>query len=233
MSGSPANAAPDGPDDHELLAAHCAGDPDAFALLVHRHRDRLWAVALRTLGQPEEAADALQDALLSAFRAAPSFRGDSAVTTWLHRIVVNACLDRIRRSVARPSVPLGDRDLPAPTDPQGQIDTRLAVRAALAQLPVEQREALVLVDIEDLPVAEAARLLDVPVGTVKSRCSRGRTALAAMLRDIPEEDDHEADAPRDRSRTGQPGNRNDPSHVASSGGHDDRQPVDTDNDWWR
>lgn len=232
MSGSPANAAPDGPDDHEILAAHCAGDPEAFALLVHRHRDRLWAVALRTLGDPEEAADALQDALLSAFRAAPSFRGDSAVTTWLHRIVVNACLDRIRRRAARPSVPLGDRELPASTDAQGQIDTRLAVRAALAELPLEQREALVLVDLEDLPVAEAARLLDVPVGTVKSRCSRGRTALAAMLRDIPE-DDIEAEVPPDRNQSGPQGNRSDPSHVASSGGRDDERPVGPENDWWR
>ncbi len=79
-----------------------AGDPDAFGRLFLRHRDRLWAVAIRTLGDPEEAADALQDAMISAFRRAGSFRGDSAVTTWLHRIVVNASLDRLRRKAARP-----------------------------------------------------------------------------------------------------------------------------------
>lgn len=83
--------------DAALLRAHVNGDPDAFAELVRRHRDRLWAVALRTTGNPEEAADAVQDALLSAFRRASTFRGDAQVTTWLHRIVVNACLDGMRR----------------------------------------------------------------------------------------------------------------------------------------
>jgi RNA polymerase sigma-70 factor (ECF subfamily) len=94
----------DGRSDGDLLRAHGDGDPDAFGELVRRHRDRLWAVALRTLGHPEEAADALQDALLSAFRAGrggSAWRGDSAVTTWLHRIVVNACLDRARRRAGR------------------------------------------------------------------------------------------------------------------------------------
>ncbi len=89
--------------DLDLLRAHVSGDRDAFGELFRRHRDRLWAVALRTLGDREEAADALQDALLSAHRAAGRFRGDSAVTTWLHRIVVNACLDRIRRRRAHPT----------------------------------------------------------------------------------------------------------------------------------
>ena len=80
------------PADHELLRRHVAGDADAFGELFRRHRDRLWAVALRTTGDREEAADALQDALIAAFRRAESYRGDAAVTTWLHRIVVNACL---------------------------------------------------------------------------------------------------------------------------------------------
>src|ERR1700759_145625 len=92
--------------DAELLAQHVAGDPDAFGALVLRHRDRLWAVALRTLGNPDDAADALQDALLSAYRGAAGFRGNSAVTTWLHRIVVNACLDFARRKAVRPTQPL-------------------------------------------------------------------------------------------------------------------------------
>ncbi|MDX6348245.1 MAG: polymerase sigma-70 factor, subfamily, partial [Streptomyces sp.] len=87
--------------DSDLLARHVAGDPDAFGELVRRHRDRLWAVALRTLGDREEAADAVQDALVSAFRAAHTFRGQSAVTTWLHRITVNACLDRARKAASR------------------------------------------------------------------------------------------------------------------------------------
>src|SRR4029079_7772918 len=88
-------------DDAGLVAAHLAGDPDAFAELFTRHRERLWAVALRTTGDREDAADALQDALISALRRADSFRGDSAVTTWLPRIVVNASLDRLRRRKVR------------------------------------------------------------------------------------------------------------------------------------
>ncbi|RZT81794.1 RNA polymerase ECF family sigma subunit [Micromonospora violae] len=176
--------------DLELLRAHVAGDRDAFAELFHRHRDRLWAVALRTLGDREEAADALQDALLSAHRAAGRFRGDSAVTTWLHRIVVNACLDRIRRRQAHPTVPLPDGNRAEdgsgtgglePAAPAADHDTVLVVREALAALPVEQRAALVLVDVEGYPVAEVARILGVAEGTVKSRCARGRARLAVLL----------------------------------------------------
>jgi RNA polymerase sigma-70 factor (ECF subfamily) len=166
-------------DDAELLRAHAAGDRGAFAELTYRHRDRLWAVALRTIGDREEAADALQDALLSAYRAADKFRGESAVTTWLHRIVVNACLDRIRRRQARPTVPLPEVDrTPAPSVDR---DTALVVRAALAQLPVEQRAALVLVDLQGYSVADAAVVLDVAEGTIKSRCARGRARLAVIL----------------------------------------------------
>jgi len=150
---------------------------------VRRHQDRLWAVALRTLGDREEAADALQDGLLSAYRAAGSFRGESAVTTWLHRIVVNACLDRVRRQRTRPTVPLPPADR-LPAEARDQLTEReisLEVVAALAQLPAEQRAALVLVDVEGFPVEEAAHILGVPVGTVKSRCARGRARLAATL----------------------------------------------------
>ncbi|HWM36624.1 MAG TPA: sigma-70 family RNA polymerase sigma factor, partial [Streptomyces sp.] len=88
-------------NDRELLARHIDGDPEAFGEIVRRHRDRLWAVAVRTLGDREEAADAVQDALISAYRAAHTFRGQSAVTTWLHRITVNACLDRARKAASR------------------------------------------------------------------------------------------------------------------------------------
>src|SRR6476660_868465 len=155
-------------DDAGLLEAHLAGDPDAFGELFRRHRDRLWAVALRTTGNPEDAADALQDALVSAFRRADSYRGDAAVTTWLHRIVVNACLDRLRRRKVRMADPLPD-DLddhrPAP-DGSGLLgggtggevvdpavlavdhERRRLVLAALATLPHDQRAALVLVDME-------------------------------------------------------------------------------------
>jgi len=166
-------------DDAALLRAHLAGDRDAFGDLVTRHRERLWAVALRTMGDREDAADALQDALLSAYRAADRFRGDSAVTTWLHRIVVNACLDRIRRQRARPTQPLPEVD--TTVAPAPDRDMRIDVEAALAQLPVEQRAALVLVDVQGYPVSEAAEMLGVAEGTIKSRCARGRARLAVSL----------------------------------------------------
>lgn len=185
--------------DAELVAAHVGGDPDAFGVLVRRHRDRLWAVALRTLGDPEEAADALQEALISAFRNAAGFRGEAAVTTWLHRIVVNACLDRLRRRAARPTVPLEDREVAQPRDEHAVTELQLDVRAALARLPEAQRLALVLVDMEDLPVAEAAALLGVAEGTVKSRCARGRMAIAQILRSAAE--GNQEAVPRVASRT--------------------------------
>lgn len=172
--------------DKELMSRHAEGDPHAFGQLVTRHRERMWAVALRTLGDPEEAADALQDAFLSAFRAAGRFRGDAAVTTWLHRIVVNACLDRLRRRSIRPATPMGDESkmdalapkLPDPTDGHG---TLLDVTAALSELPYEQRAALILVDMMGYAVDDAAEFLNVPAGTVKSRCARGRARLAPRL----------------------------------------------------
>ena len=182
--------------DHELLQAHVAGDSDAFAILFRRHRDRLWAVALRTMGNPEDAADGLQDGMIAAYRRAGSFRGDAAVTTWLHRVVVNACLDRIRAAKVRRADPLpedlddiGDRgslvtstsEAADPADLAVVEERRRTVLAALEQLPADQRAALVLVDMEGYPVAEVAEMLDCAVGTVKSRCSRGRARLATLL----------------------------------------------------
>ncbi|WP_351230204.1 RNA polymerase sigma factor SigM [Streptomyces sp. NPDC002133] len=183
------NATLGGASDQELLEQHVAGDPDAFGELVRRHRDRLWAVALRTLGDREEAADAVQDALVSAFRAAHTFRGQSAVTTWLHRITVNACLDRARKAASRKTSPVDDTErleqLLEPHEsaeaPAERKDLHRELLAALARLPADQRAALVLVDMQGYPVAEAARVLDVPTGTVKSRCSRGRARLLPML----------------------------------------------------
>jgi RNA polymerase sigma-70 factor, ECF subfamily len=164
------------------------GDHDAFGVLFSRHRERLWAVAVRTLGNADDAADALQDAMISAFRRAGSFRGDSAVTTWLHRIVVNACLDLIRRQAARPATSGLAADTvdalalaahgPAPA---ADSDTALDVTAALRALPPDQRAALVLVDMLGYPVADAADVLGVSEGTVKSRCARGRARLLPRL----------------------------------------------------
>lgn len=171
----------DDPRDRALLEAHLRGDPTAFGTLVGLHRDRLHAVAVRTLDDREEAADAVQDALLSAYRSAAQYRGEARVSTWLHRVVVNACLDRARRQAVRPTVPLPVQGPPDPAADLARRDTALDVQAALAALPVEQRAAIVLVDLTGLAVEEAADVLGVPVGTVKSRCSRGRARLAVAL----------------------------------------------------
>lgn len=186
--------------DAELLDAHVAGDPDAFAELVTRHERRLWGIALRVMGDRDEAADALQDALIKAHRGAAGFRGDSAVTTWLHRVVTNACVDRLRRAASRPVDPAETLTLElaeahaaldgrsagsmssATTDGLGDaVALRLDVEQALATLPPEQRCALVLVDVLGHDIETAASILGCPTGTVKSRCSRGRARLAPLL----------------------------------------------------
>ncbi|WP_431679672.1 RNA polymerase sigma factor SigM [Kitasatospora sp. KL5] len=195
--------------DADLLARHVAGDPDAFGLLVRRHRDRLWAVALRTLGDREEAADALQDALVSAFRSAHTFQGRSQVTTWLHRIVVNACLDRARRAASRRAGSLDEdpQRLDAALGTAEATDTAVVraelqreVTDALSALPVEQRAALVLVDMQGYSVAEASAVLGVPVGTVKSRCARGRARLLPLVRHL-----RGGDVSRETAEDGSPG----------------------------
>lgn len=182
--------------DRELLRAHVEGEADAFGVLFGRHRDRLWAVALRTMGNPEDAADGLQDGMIAAFRRAGSFRGDAAVTTWLHRVVVNACLDRIRAAKVRAADALPDdlddavsrgslaTSTPEDADPARHAEAserRRLVLDALNTLPAEQRAALVLVDMEGYPVSEVARMLECAEGTVKSRCARGRARLSAQL----------------------------------------------------
>src|SRR5665647_1898890 len=175
--------------DAELLQRYAAGDDEAFAQLVRRHKDRLWAVALRTMRNPEEAADALQEALISAARRARQYRGDAAVLTWLHRIVINACLDRLRRNKVRVTDPLPDDpdrvlafvDGDDPEREAALVEMRRDVISALRQLNADQRAALVLVDMEGYSVDEAAEILGCASGTIKSRCSRGRARLAPLL----------------------------------------------------
>lgn len=165
--------------DAELLAAHVAGDRYAFEELFRRHHRRLHHLARLTTRNPDEAADALQDAMLSAHRGAGSFRNDAAVSSWLYRIVVNACLDRLRRNKTHPTIPLDD--VYPVADRTGQVETAIAVQRALLRLPVEQRAAVVAVDMHGYSVADTARLLGVAEGTVKSRCARARARLAAAL----------------------------------------------------
>ncbi|MFI6933617.1 RNA polymerase sigma factor SigM [Streptomyces sp. NPDC050287] len=215
--------------DQDLLARHVDGDPGAFGELVRRHRDRLWAVALRTLGDREEAADAVQDALVSAYRAAHTFRGQSAVTTWLHRITVNACLDRARKAASRKTSPVDDTERleqllephESASEPAERNDLHRQLLEALGTLPPDQRAALVLVDMQGYPVAEAARILDVPTGTVKSRCARGRARLLPLLTHLrPENTGGGREAGAGRNRT--PG-----ASVPPAAGSREADPPDT------
>ena len=178
------NDAIDTRSDEQLLHAHLAGDPHAFSDLISRHLDYLWSVALRTSQNPEDAADALQDALFAAPRTAHDFRSDAKVTSWLHRIVVNAGLDRIRRNKVRRTVPLPEWDVVSiadTTDDIAAVDLSVSIGRALHVLPEGQRAAIVAVDIEGYTVAEAAEILGVAEGTIKSRCARGRLKLAQVL----------------------------------------------------
>ncbi len=175
---------PDELTDVELLQAHVRGQRHAFAELLRRHNDHLWQTALRTSYTREDAADSLQDALLSAHRTAANFRAEAEVRSWLHAIVVNACLDRIRRNRTRRAVSLSPETMPEPKDTRddiAELEMSLVIDRALFTLPEEQRTALVAVELEGRSVAETAALLGVPEGTIKSRCARGRLRLQERL----------------------------------------------------
>jgi RNA polymerase sigma-70 factor (ECF subfamily) len=174
-----------GRSDAQLLADHVAGDRYAFEELFVRHHRQLERLARITSTNREDAADALQEAMLSAHRKAASFRFDSAVSSWLYRIVVNACLDRLRTNRNHATSALPD-ELGPVGDPTARVDTAIVVERALLRLPVEQRAAIVAVDMQGYSVAETARMLGVAEGTVKSRCSRGRAKLAESLRTLDE-----------------------------------------------
>jgi RNA polymerase sigma-70 factor, ECF subfamily len=165
--------------DAELLAAHVAGDRYAFGELFHRHHRQLHRLARLTSRTPEDAEDALQDAMLSAHRGAGSFRYDASVHSWLHRIVVNACLDRLRRAKTHPTTPL--EDIYPVADRTAQVETAIVVQRALMRLPVGQRAAVVAVDMQGYSIADTARMLGVAEGTVKSRCARARVRLVELL----------------------------------------------------
>lgn len=139
------------------------------------------------IGDRDEAADAAQEALITCWRKLDQFRGDSAFTTWLHRVTVNVCHDQLRRRRRQPMLHVAtddDRERePGPpiADHADRVTTSTEVAEALARVPEEFRAALILADVEDLPYDEIARILDVAVGTVKSRVHRGRVMLARAL----------------------------------------------------
>lgn len=170
--------------DETLLIRASRGDHEAFARLYRRHRRQLLATALRTIRIHSDAEDCLQDAMLRAYQLSPTFRGDCRVASWMHRIVVNACLDRARRNQVRASLPMPD-DLSSFASDEGrgaeELDVRLSVDAALRLLPEDQRAAVIAVDMHGLSLAQAAEVLGVAVGTVKSRRARARSRLERLL----------------------------------------------------
>jgi RNA polymerase sigma-70 factor (ECF subfamily) len=174
--------------DERLVRRFQDGSADAFEMLVQRHGARVYNLCLRILGDAEEAADASQDTFLSALRKLHTFRGDAAFTTWLHRVAVNACYDSLRKKRRRPLLQLAPEEgderpepsLPAPDHAEGVV-LSVDVAKALMEIPEEFRVVLVLADVQDLPYDEIATVLEIPVGTVKSRVFRGRAALGRAL----------------------------------------------------
>ena len=166
----------------DLLTWAQEGDEQAFTRLVEAHRDVLYAVCYRVCGNPQDAQDALQNALLAAWRNIGRFQGRSKLSTWLYRIAHNAPLATVRKKVATPASDL-IMDGPAVRGGDGSVDDVEAVRWALARIPPDFRAALVLREYHDLTYAEIAEIQGIKVETVKTRIARGRQAVAALLRE--------------------------------------------------
>lgn len=174
----------------ELARAAAGGDEAAFGELVRLHEKKVYGLALRICGDPEDAADAAQEAFLSAWRGLPSFRGEAGFSTWLYRLTSNAAIDLLRRTKHQQGqVSLDDEERrvdaadPAPS-PQEQAECtelRRAVLEGLEQLSEPHRRALILRELEGLHYEEIASALAVDLGTVKSRISRARGALRKIL----------------------------------------------------
>jgi RNA polymerase sigma-70 factor, ECF subfamily len=178
------------PSDESLLAAHLRGDPRAFGELVARHERRIYGLCLRILGSREDAEDATQEAFLAALRKAASFRRAAAFSTWLYRIAVNAATDQARRRGRARLTSLDPEDAGLAVAPGSELGevvaSAVAVQTALTRVPEEFRVAVVLCDLYRVPYPDAAQILEVPVGTVKSRVFRGRLALATLLAEPPD-----------------------------------------------
>ena len=195
---TPAQVAPPGfraPGEEAALVTRLkAGEDGAFEELVRQHGPRMYAVALRYLSQEADAQDALQDALLSAYRGIGGFSGDSRLGTWLHRVTVNAALMRIRSRARRheesaesaafdeaASRESGEVPAANPSDALSRAEMRQRVRLAIARLPEIYRTVLMLRDIEGIELKEIGVLLGIGLSTVKIRLHRGRHVLRQLL----------------------------------------------------
>jgi RNA polymerase sigma-70 factor (ECF subfamily) len=183
--------------DRSLIARLKNGDGDAYEEAVRVYSGRLLAVTRRILGNDEEARDALQDTFLSAFRSITRFEGDSRLSTWLHRIAVNAALMKVRTRKRKPERSIEDL-LPAyredghhaegfvswdpPVDVAMEIaHNRALVRECIAELPEQYRVVLMLRDIEDVDTVDVAAMLGITPNAVKIRLHRARQALRTLL----------------------------------------------------
>ena len=182
MSSSSA-APPDPAREAELVARAAHGDRDAMDALLRAHERRIAAICLRMLGNPADASDAAQEAMLAVCRGVARFDRRSAFSTWVYRVTTNACLDELRRRARRPTVGY-DEAGGAPEVERGvddAVSARVTLEDALARLPAEHRAALVLRDLCTLDYAEIGDVLQIPPGTVRSRIARARAALARDL----------------------------------------------------
>jgi RNA polymerase sigma-70 factor (ECF subfamily) len=194
----------EGERDEELLSRFLGGEERAFTTLMQRHEAKIFSLALRITGDRTDALDATQDAFISAFKRARSFRGEAAFSTWLYRIGINSCNDLLRRKGRLP-IPRDDEaaeERETALDPgpslEDEVVTRMDLTAALAALPMEYREALAMHDLGGIPYEEIATLTKVAIGTVKSRISRGRQRLARSLEQrAPAQASKEGDGPSD------------------------------------
>jgi RNA polymerase sigma-70 factor (ECF subfamily) len=178
------DVSPDVIGDEALAAAANGGDRAALETLLVRHVDRVHAICRRVTGHPQDALDATQEALIAVTRGLHRYDGRARFTTWLYRVATNAALDELRRRKRRPEpVEVGDDRAAAAFGGESAVDARLDVDAALATLGPEFRAAVVLRDLCDLDYAEIAEILDIPIGTVRSRIARGRVAIADRLRE--------------------------------------------------
>jgi RNA polymerase sigma-70 factor (ECF subfamily) len=174
--------------DEELMLAYQGGNPSALSFLLKRSLPKLTAIARGQMHSQHLADDALQEALISMARSAQNFHSDSKVMTWMYTIVKNACIDAARREKTRSGLNTSDdillETVGEASDFTASKDAELVVEAAIRQLPDDQREALIFVYINGYSVEDAAELLGIAPGTVKSRCSRGKAALAEILKDL-------------------------------------------------
>jgi RNA polymerase sigma factor (sigma-70 family) len=174
--------------DGEIIARVRAGDTGTFAELVRRHQDRVYGMALRTTGKPEDAEDLAQDVFLSVFRGLAGFKGDAMFTTWLYRIAWNRCADWLRRNrkPGRRTVPLEEADgvVDGRADPSALTvghDDRRRLRQAIAGLDDHYRSVIEMAGVQGLSYAEVGAALGLPVKTVETRLYRARRQLRERL----------------------------------------------------